>query len=124
VKTAYAAEFWHHLFHWFAAEGRSFAWRQIDDPFRILIAEILLQKTNAAKVEPVYLKLVRRYPYAQCLAEANLSELEDLLRPLGLRYRAGRLIKCAEAVLSEFGGCVPRTRTVIRFMWVVPQIHL
>ena len=53
----------------------------------MLIAEILLSVTLAAKVEPVYHEFLNRYPDFESLAEADVHELADLLEPLGLQNR-------------------------------------
>jgi A/G-specific adenine glycosylase len=47
---------------WAEPNFRDFPWRRTCDPYAILVAELLLQKTTAATVAPVYQEFVRRYP--------------------------------------------------------------
>jgi len=88
---------------------RSFAWRETKDPFHILTAEILLQKTNARAVESVYKKVVDRYPTPYELAVADVDELILELKASGLAYRAQRLIAIAKIIVSDHKGSVPNT---------------
>jgi A/G-specific adenine glycosylase len=93
--------FWNQIINWYSNHKRNFAWRKTQNPYFILVAEILLQQTNAEKVEPVYLKIIKEYPEFNELAKANLSKLEEIIKPLGLVYRAENLIKCAKIINNK-----------------------
>ena len=47
---------------WFRSNGRDFPWRETRNPFHILIAEVLLRQTQAARVVGPYSHLVSTYP--------------------------------------------------------------
>lgn len=102
------------LLAWFSKNGRLFPWRSDKEPYHNLVAEFLLQKTNAEKVEPVYVQLVSRYPTVADLAKADLAELSALMEPLGLRYRIQRLKATAETLSEKFGDLVPNTFEELR----------
>lgn len=87
---------------WGGANRRSFPWRRTEDPFLVLVAEVLLQRSSAAKVAPVFTEVSRRWPSADRMARARLASLERLVRPLGLVQRAARL-RAAAARISEAG---------------------
>jgi A/G-specific adenine glycosylase len=93
---------------WFRAHGRTFDWRATSDPYCVLVAEVLLQKTPAVKVAKVFPLVVARYPTVAALARADAETLRDELRPLGLPRRAELLITAANTVVEEFGGVLPR----------------
>ena len=95
------------LTRWGKANRRSFPWRETDDPFRILVAEVLLQRSRGKTVAKVYEKLVARWPDAASLARARVDTIEKVIRPLGLSRRAGTLKQMA-AVVSGLGE-VPST---------------
>lgn len=76
------------------------------DPFRILIAEVLLQRTRADSVAPVYAEVFRRWPSRRRLALARVDSVASVIRPLGLAYRASRLVALARTVTQI--GAVPR----------------
>jgi len=80
------------------------------DPFRLTIAVLLSAQTTDAAVNKVTPVLWERYPTVEALASADVRDVEEILRPIGFfRVKAGNCIKCAQMVLSEYGGEVPRT---------------
>lgn len=90
------------LLSWSKENLRKYPWRETDSPYRVLVAEILLQKTFADKVEPIYDKFVFRYPDLETLANANVDEVASLLKPLGLQnVRARALIDIANEYALE-----------------------
>jgi len=93
--------FWKEIMNWYSYNKRNFAWRNTKNPYHILIAEILLQQTNAVKVEPAYLEIIKKFSEVSKLAKANLSKLEEIIKPLGLVYRAENLIKCAKIINNK-----------------------
>lgn len=95
---------------WGVANLRDFPWRRTTDPFHLLVAESLLQKTDAQTVAPIYELFLQRYPTIQNLAAANLEDIATILEPLGLFFRAERLQQCAKIILNEYGGKVPDTQ--------------
>lgn len=92
---------------WFAVHGRAFPWREATDPYVVLIAELLLQRTRADLVPEVFARFVERYPTAAALARADAAEVVECLRPLGFVHRSVRLPATAQAICERFGGKVP-----------------
>lgn len=86
---------------------RDFPWRDEKDVFRILIAELLLQKSRSSTVAEVYIDFIKHWKDAVALSEAAVEEIEDVIRPLGLIGRAHRLSLLAKE-LVRFGE-VPQT---------------
>ena len=93
---------------WFEENGRDFPWRQSSNSFHILIAEVLLRRTQAHRVVRPYLDLIRRYPDIRDMAEADVTWLREWFRPLGLVNRAHRLVEAANTILEQHGGEVPK----------------
>ena len=80
------------------------------DPFRLTIAVLLSAQTTDAAVNKVTPVLWERYPTIEDLASADVRDVEEILRPIGFfRVKAANCIKCAQMVLSEYGGEVPRS---------------
>lgn len=97
------------LLRWFENHQRIFPWRQTRDPFRVLVAEKLLQQTAATgAVVDAYRRIIGRYPNWNALATASRRELREIVAPLGLAYRAGELIKLARAIIRHHNGTVPQ----------------
>jgi endonuclease III len=79
-------------------------------PHELLVATILAAQSTDVKVNQVTAALFRRYPSPSAFAEAELSELEEAVRPTGFHRNKARAIQGACRVLVErFGGEVPRT---------------
>ena len=97
------------LLRWAEEEGRTFAWRDEHDAFRILLAEILLQRSRSSTVEKVYVELTRRWEEPSSLADASTEEIASVIRPLGLTSRAPRIKELAQAV-SQRGKMPTRAR--------------
>lgn len=103
IASGDAAGFRRQVLAWWRRHKRQFPWRQTSDPYRILLAEVLLQKTDAPKVVPVYLEVISKYPTLESLAQADLRRLRKTLASLGLHYRSERLRRMARELLSRFG---------------------
>ena len=103
--TVDAARFRRSLLRWGRANRRSFPWRETDDPFRILVAEVLLQRSRGVTVAKVYDRLFSRWPDAQHLARARVDSIGSVIRPLGLTSRAAKLRDLAISVAER--GDVP-----------------
>lgn len=101
------------LLAWGRAHQRQYPWRADRDPYRVLLAEILLHRTRADQVEPVYLSVLEKYPDLQSLASADTEELSALLYPLGLRWRIPLLLEALSIVLKEYRGEIPRDRSAL-----------
>jgi A/G-specific adenine glycosylase len=92
---------------WGAPRLRDLPWRAIRDPWRILVAEIMLQQTQVPRVIPKWLAFCDEYPTPAACASAPLGEV--LRRWLGLGYprRARNLHDAAGLMVARHGGEVP-----------------
>jgi A/G-specific adenine glycosylase len=100
------------LLVWWRRNKRDFLWRRTCDPYKILIAELMLRKTTAKQVEEVYRKFfLSRYQDPGALANASETELEDLIRPLGMEHKRAVLLKAVgKELASKHNGTVPVSR--------------
>lgn len=96
-------DFQNRLLNWSSANLRSFPWRDTSDPYEILVAEILLQKTAAEKVEPIYREFLNTYPTLQELADADREELADIIYTLGLQNQRSSALVSIGQELAETG---------------------
>jgi len=97
------------LVDWFAVHERPLPWRIDRDPYRIWVAEVLLQQTRVAQAVPYFERLVARYPTVQALAEAPLEELRKLWEGAGYYRRAENLWRAAREVAGPRRGRFPTT---------------
>lgn len=103
-------KFIRNLKRWYLSYQRSYPWRKTKDPYKILISEFLLQKTNADLALDTYNDLIKDYPTPVLLANARINKVKRLISPIGLSYRAERLIRTSKQLIHDFKGKVPRTR--------------
>jgi A/G-specific adenine glycosylase len=102
------ATFAQKLLMWFSLNGRDFPWRRETDPYKILVAEKLLQQTTYGHVLKVYHNFFKKFPNARSLAKAEVPEIENAIRRLGFqRQRARQLKEIAQVIVNEYGGNVP-----------------
>lgn len=95
---------------WGVTNRRDFPWRKTTDSYHLLVAESLLQRTDAQTVAPIYELFLEHYPTIKDLAAANLDHVAKLLKPLGLCFRAARLQQCAQIIIRQYQGKVPQTQ--------------
>jgi A/G-specific adenine glycosylase len=95
------------LLGWGGRNYRSFPWREASDPFRVLVAEVLLQRSRGKTVAGVFDRLFERWPDARSLSEARTPSIASVIRPLGLVKRAPTLKALAAAAVRAGG--VPDT---------------
>ena len=96
------------LVRWWQQHGRQFPWRETNNPYNILVAEVLLHRTRADQVIPVYELLISRFPDIFNITSSNQDELLKILYPLGLHWRSKLLCTTLEQILKKYGGVVPR----------------
>jgi A/G-specific adenine glycosylase len=107
-RVADVAAFRERLISWWLAHGRDFPWRHTRDPYRVLVAEVLLHRTKASQVVPLYLEFTRRFRSWEDVTRASLPPLRRLLQPLGLNWRIDELYHMAKEIVKQFGGRTPR----------------
>ena len=80
-----------------------------EDPFQVLVGTILSQRTRDEATDRAAAQLFARYPSVSALADAPLSEIERLIRPVGFYATKARGIRAtARAVRDRYQGVVPR----------------
>jgi A/G-specific adenine glycosylase len=92
---------------WYRKNGRSLAWRNEKDPYRILVSEVMLQQTQVARVSTKYPEFLKKFPTLGRLARARTSEVIKIWRGMGYNNRALRLQKLSKIVVQDFGGRLP-----------------
>lgn len=98
------------MFQWHQHNHKNYPWRNTINPYYILVAEFLLQETHVRKVQDAYLNICNTYTDVESLAIASLDEIQLIIKPIGLAYRAERLKGCANSIVKDYGGNVPGTK--------------
>ena len=97
------------LLAWFAKHRRALPWRASRDPYRIWVAEIMLQQTRIAAVVPYYDRFLERFPTVESLAGARIDDVLRLWSGLGYYSRARNLHRAAQEIVEQHAGEFPRT---------------
>ncbi len=90
------------LLRWYDQSRRALPWRETNDPWRILVSEIMLQQTRVEAVIPYYHRFLERFPDAAALAEAAEADVLAAWSGLGYYSRARNLQRAARAVAHGF----------------------
>ena len=96
------------LLGWYEREQRDLPWRRPGvSPWQVLVSEFMLQQTPVARVEPIWLAWVARWPTPSATASASAADVLRAWGKLGYPRRAKRLHECALAIAGEHGDVVP-----------------
>jgi A/G-specific adenine glycosylase len=95
------------LLTWYRKHGRDLPWRKTDDPYHILVSEIMLQQTQVDRVLPKYHEWLEKYPSLEALAAAPADEVTRTWYPLGYNIRPTRLQSIAREAVDKYGGALP-----------------
>ena len=95
------------LLGWFRQFQRDLPWRRDKDPYRVWLAEIMLQQTRVAAVIPYYECFLAAFPDVASLAEAPQDDVLRLWSGLGYYSRARNLQKAAQQIAAKHGGIFP-----------------
>lgn len=99
------------LLEWWEPNKNDFPWRRTNDPYIILISEMLLRKTTARQVSGIFEKFFARFPSVKALAEAFEEEIGELIKPLGMEHKRATLLKrLANELIRSYKGAVPASQ--------------
>jgi A/G-specific adenine glycosylase len=97
------------LLQWYQTEQRDLPWRSTNDPYAILVSEIMLQQTQVDRVLPKYQQFLAAFPTLTDLAQAPTAAVITVWVPLGYNRRAVSLQAIARQVNTEYDGRIPDT---------------
>ncbi len=108
VSEQSAACFAGRLLAWWDLHGRkNLPWQRERTPYRVWVAEIMLQQTQVGTVVPYFERFMARFPDLETLARADLDEVLHLWSGLGYYARARNLHRAAGLVVRDHGGVLP-----------------
>lgn len=88
------------LLQWGIPQLRDLPWRRTRDPWAVLVSEVMLQQTQAARVVPKWLAFLDAFPTPAACAAAPLGDVLRLWQGLGYPRRARNLHAAAAAVTA------------------------
>lgn len=88
---------------------RDLPWRYIEDPYAVLVSEVMLQQTQVKRVLDYWPRFLALFPTIDALAAAGTSDVLEQWQGLGYNRRALALKRCADICAAEHGGRLPQT---------------
>lgn len=104
------SEFTTRLMNWYYDNKRDLPFRDVNDPYKIWVSEIMAQQTQIIQMIPYYNKWIERFPNIQSLAIAPVEEVLKYWEGLGYYNRARNLHKGANFVMEHFNGQLPDSK--------------
>jgi endonuclease-3 len=95
-----------------SSEGLNPEWEP--DPFHVLIATILSQRTRDDNTRKASDNLFKRYNTMETIASADVDEVAELVRPAGFpKQKAKAIVDCCNVLIEKFDGIVPSDTDVL-----------
>lgn len=91
------------------AHGRDLPWRYLDDPYAVMVSEVMLQQTQVKRVLSYWPRFMAQYPTIDALAAASTADVLASWQGLGYNRRALALKRAADVCSARYGGSMPGT---------------
>lgn len=88
---------------------RNLPWRYIEDPYAVLVSEVMLQQTQVTRVEKYWRRFMASFPTLDALAASSVADVLVSWQGLGYNRRALALKRTAELCSAEHAGTLPAT---------------
>ncbi|NUQ71195.1 MAG: hypothetical protein HUU17_10270 [Chthonomonadales bacterium] len=102
------------LRRWYESHARDFPWRHNRTPYRTAIAELMLRRTRAEQVTPVYEAFIAAYPTLDAAAHEDSATIIERFRPLGLEWRARDAAAFIREAHAQYGRNLPADAEAVR----------
>lgn len=95
------------IWQYYSEHGRHFDWRDVDDPYKVFISEVMLQQTQTARVAIKYPEFIVKFPDFHALAQAPLKEVLLAWQGMGYNRRGMYLHRAAQIIIQDHRGILP-----------------
>jgi A/G-specific adenine glycosylase len=102
------------IYAYYYEHGRKLPWRETNNPYHILISEIMLQQTQVERVTEKYVEFIMAFPDFHSLAQAPLQKILAVWHGLGYNRRALALKRIAGIVVTTYNGSLPSSPEVLK----------
>jgi A/G-specific adenine glycosylase len=102
-----------HIFNWWKSHRRDLPWRHTDDPYKILISEVMLQQTQVSRVLPVFQAFITQFPSVTDLSRASVADVLRAWKGMGYNRRALFLQKAARVITGTYHGKFPNEENLL-----------
>ena len=96
------------LLNWYKNNKRSFSWRNTNDPWKILLIEIISQQTQINRANTYYQKFIKKFPTPESMSKSSLKTILKMWSGLGYNIRAKRIYESSKILAKKgFEGIYP-----------------
>lgn len=104
-----------HILSWYQDHKRDYLpWRKTQDPYHILVSEVMLQQTQVARVRQKYREFLKKFPRLADLARSPLGDVLRVWQGMGYNRRARYLRESANIIQEYYQGMIPSDITALR----------
>lgn len=96
------------ILDYYAANKRKMAWRDISNPYKIFVSEMMLQQTQVERVRIKFEEFIKLFPTLTSVAKADKIEILRVWQGLGYNRRALFIKKACEEIITRHGGVFPK----------------
>lgn len=96
------------ILDYYRLNKRAMAWRDISNPYKIFISEMMLQQTQVERVKVKYAEFIKRFPNIKSVADADKNEVLKVWQGLGYNRRALFIQKACEKIVTDHKGIFPK----------------
>ena len=101
------------LLTWYTDNKRSFSWRNTNDPWKILLIEMISQQTQINRANTYYQIFIKKFPTPESMAKSTLKTILKMWSGLGYNNRAKRLYESSKILAKQgFEGIYPNFETL------------
>ena len=101
------------LITWGRKNFQQFPWRETGDPYAILVAEIMLHRTQVKQVVPIYTDFIKRFPDIVTVHKADESSILSSIKGLGLSWRARLFKEMADDICKNYLSTIPQEKEAL-----------
>ena len=101
------------IWNFYALNKRDFAWRNVEDPYKVFISEIMLQQTQTFRVIEKYHEFIESFPKFQDLAQASLRDVLIVWQGLGYNRRGKFLHQSAQQIVTQHNAQLPTDPAIL-----------
>lgn len=102
------------LLKWSLKNFPEYPWRKTIEPYKIMIAELLLQRTRATNVVPVYEKFLEKFPDIKTLSNSSLHDIEKAIKSLGIKSRSVKIKSISKIIVNKYSGILPTSENNLK----------
>jgi A/G-specific adenine glycosylase len=102
------------IYQYFSRHARNLPWRNTDNPYHILVSEVMLQQTQVERVIEKYEQFITLFPDFYRLSRAPLRKILTVWQGLGYNRRAIALKQIACKVMGEYHDTFPQDPEVLK----------